>query len=490
MTGRSYGFGLGSRSSRRHGRRGGGGSTPPALPAIAAIVGHFNASDIPPQADNSNLVQWNDSSASGAHAAQATGSKQPKYRAAGGAGVNGKAYVTFDGVDDVLGIATPGALKTAIDGLDYTIMVVVDNVASGGGGFGCVFGTGVGGDSLHVMATPTAVGNSGAKLAQMTVSGSGYRSFGVGSSDTNGFGGSGGGNLRRYFFRGCAYSSYAEAGKATGGKTLAIGGGNVDATATFFFKGNIYRIVIWSKLLSPAEAMQAEIHFNWFYGQTHPAVTAGKFLHIDGDSRYVGVGADSGTLGWNVAGTAAYKAATGLGFPAGCYSNYAVGGLTIQKCIDKGGEIDAAAAALKAAYPAVAHRLMFEEFFNSRTLSVGSIATTGTLAYQTKQYVDARRSGMPAGTLIVGASPCDHADVNMPAASGWGNWLSPNGNPGGSGTNHWASLGFDGFAHIWEDATLGGDGANPGGDGIHLNEANQTVQANVLIAAYSAIGGF
>lgn len=51
--------------------------------------------------DGNAVSSWRDASGHGFHATQATGTKQPIYRAAS-AGMNGKPVVSFDGVDDFL----------------------------------------------------------------------------------------------------------------------------------------------------------------------------------------------------------------------------------------------------------------------------------------------------------------------------------------------------------------------------------------------------
>jgi len=482
MPGYGFGYGYGAVGfARRNPRLGEGTPTPstgPALPAQTDIVGHFDSSAIPPQSDNSALVQWDDMSSSAAHATQATAARQPRYRAAAGAGINGQPYVQCDGVDDFLAIATPGALTTALDSRNYTIMVVVDNVADGAGGFGNIFGATAGGDGLTVSATATACGQGANSMRgrMLDPSGTGYRSFGIGSTSTSSFGGSNGGNVRRYFYRGTVFGSSVSEGIVTGGKTIAIGAGNVDATPTFRFKGNIYRIIIWSKLLSPAEALQAETYFNWFYGQVHPAVTHGRFLHIDGDSRFAAVGAGSG-----LEAPVHYRIAQGLGFPPGTYSVYAIGGLSIQKCINKGAEVDDVAQALTRVSPAMQHRLIYEEFFNSRTIG------TAALTSQPTEYVAARRAGFPEAARIVGCSPVDHADSNTPSASAWGTAIEAN----------WASMGFDGIAKLWSESALGGDTACPNSspyapwsDGIHLGDEGQAIQASKIALDAAAVAGW
>jgi hypothetical protein len=105
--------------------------------------------------------------------------------------------VQCDGVDDFLSIMTPGALATALDSRNYTIMVVVDNVTDGAGGYGNIFGATAGGDGLTVSATATISGQASLSVRGRILdpSGTGYRSFGIGSASTNDFGGSGGANL-------------------------------------------------------------------------------------------------------------------------------------------------------------------------------------------------------------------------------------------------------------------------------------------------------
>ena len=456
-------------------------STAPSLPALDAIVAHYDSAAITPQADGTALAQWDDASGSGAHAAQATGANQPKYRTDG---ANGRAYVEFaGGTAQWLAIATPGALRTAMDTQNYTVLAVVE-AATGAPGAN-IFGVGAGGSSPSLWAGGTNIGWASSNIAGSTVphgAGAGYMTLGL-ISDTTTQAVSAFKQIMRNIFRGAIYNSHTNAASVTNGKTLAIGAGNIDASPTFAFKGRVYRIIVWDRPLTAAELMQAEAYFCWFYGQTHPSVTLGRHLYLDGDSRTAGVGSSAldGTL------KLAYKVAAGLGHPLGTYSVYAIGGAKITELIAKGGEIDGAAQALAALDPAMAHRLIYEEFFNNRTLAVGDLATPNTLAYLTAQYLAERRAGMPSSLKIMGQSPFDHVNTQNPQPSAWAAYIQAN----------YAALGLDGLADVW-GSVLGGDDACPNsapytpywGDGIHLTPDGQTVQAGIIVDACDALAGW
>lgn len=489
MPGYGFGYGYGAVGHARRAPLGAGhGGTPtptptpaPALPALASIVAHYDSAAIAPQADDTALAAWADSSGSGAHAAQADGAKQPKYRTGG---VGGRPYVEFSGPSTAyLAIAAPGALRTAMDSRTYTVLAVVEN--AGGDDYSCLFGVGAGGNTPWLWAGSAKIGwssvnNDGAIIPHGA--GSGYMAFGMVSAATYDAVGAAPA-LRRYVYRGAIYGATSEAARATGSSTLAIGAGNIDASPAFAFKGRLYRIIVWNRALTPAELMQAEVYFNWFYGQSHPAAALGRFLHLDGDSRTVGVGAypaADGTL------RLPHKIATGLGHPLGTYSVYAIGGALISELIAKGGEIDATAQALAAIDPAIQHRLIYEEFFNGRALAVGNPSTSGTMAYQTAQYLAARRTGMPAGLKIMGQSPIDHINSQSPQPTAWAAYIQAN----------YAALGLDGLADVWASA-LGGENAcpnsapyDPWSDGIHLGAAGQTTQAAVIVDACQALAGW
>jgi hypothetical protein len=74
----------------------------PALPAISTgvVQAHFKANNGPSTStDGAAVSQWNDQSGNARHASQATGSKQPIYKA----GIlNGYPAIRFDGIDDFL----------------------------------------------------------------------------------------------------------------------------------------------------------------------------------------------------------------------------------------------------------------------------------------------------------------------------------------------------------------------------------------------------
>ena len=485
MPGYGFGYGYGAVGHARRTPLGAGqGGTPTptpspgaSLPLTASIVGHFDSAAIPSQADNTALAAWPDSSTNEAHATQSDSAKQPKYRTGG---TGGQPYVEWAASSATYLSVTSAALRAVLDSKTYTMLAVVEKLS--GADNASVFGAGYGSNYPWLWASATKIGWSGSDNNGCVVphgQGTGYVSFGIVSSasypEVAGVSG-----LTRNVYRGAIYNSNNAPVNATNGENMNMGASA--GGGAFPFKGRIYRIVIWDRALTPAELLQAEVYFNTVYGQTYPAVTHGRFLHLDGDSRTVG----TGISGADATQRLPYKVANGLGFPIGTYNLYAVGGATAAELAAKGSEVDGAANALAALNPAIAQRLIYEEFFNARSRPIGDPATDGSLAYQTAQYVADRRAGMPAGLKIVGQSPIDHSDANTPSASGWASYMQ----------SHWAALGFDGLADVWA-SSLGGDAACPNSapfapwaDGVHLNADGQTTQAGVIIDACDALAGW
>lgn len=458
MPGHAFGFGYGAGgSARRHGRRSAGAPpSTPALPALGNIVGHFNSSDpasLPEQADNSARGLWMDI-ASGISAAQATAASRPRYRAAGGAGINGQPYLQFDGTDDFLLIASPDAIKAAVDLREYTAMAVVNGCTSGGSN-GTVLGDSGGGGGFALKALASFVGPPNELLGNRTgLSGTDYRAFSVGGTSTDDVAPSG--NLRRFAYRGLTYTTRIEEPPATNGSALAIG---ARPAGDLRFAGNLY---------------------------------------IDGDSRNAGIGTDTGTFGYS-AGLAG-RIETGVGAAPGTLSQHAIGSNNIAKCITKGAEIDALAQLIERHFPGTRHRLFYEEFFNSRSLALGDPSMANSFAGQTRQYVTDRRTGMPADLKIVGQTPIDHANVTsnnpqpgLPDGMGWPEYLMA----------HYPDLGFDMVADVWGTTELGGSNdvysdstsyttasGRTLGDGIHLTTIGQGIQGACVAAACLALPGW
>lgn len=449
-----------------------------ALPA--GLTFDWNVEDLTGFVNNDTVQNFPDS-VSGIVFSQATSGSRPTYKTGG---INGKPYFQTSGTRFMTcTVANQGALKTVLDSQEYTIIAVSANAADVTG-MNCVFGEG-GSGKIHLMhrrsGSQEYVGmlntTSGGAIATGLPS---YQSFGYTSSKTYGFNGNT--NLQRYYNRGLCFHSFNGSlltltSNATLG-LLAMGNG------TFITNINFYRLMIWNRALSPLEMLEAETYLNNQFSQTHPTVAKGKLLVIDGDSRSCNVGYTPDVFGTTATGYSGIVA-SGLSFNAGEWMNLSTGGATIQNCIGAApAEIDAVAAQL-----GVPVRLIYEESFNSRALSQGDVATSGTFRYQQKQYGTARKAALGTSSRVVICSPVDHADANSPqwGANGWAAYCEAS----------FAEMGFDGCAKVWSGTALGGDSAcpntapwTPWSDGVHLTSAGQTTQANKVVADAAAVSGW
>ena len=421
----------------------------------------------------------------------------PKFRTAASTGSStGAAGIDFDGNSYfTCAVSAQGALKTALDSQEYTIVAVVENAANAGN-LGVLFGVGANGN-IHLMADGANTGfftSSGGALPETTA---GYQSFGCTSSTASNRLTSGISGLSRHYNRGLPFRSANAALPGTANQVLGLGTAGL-APGNLNFKGRLIDLLVFNRELGTDDMMRVEAVLNAAYKQTHPAVTKGKLLAIDGDSRRDGVGAEAGPSG-EVSPYFQYKVAAGLGYGNGTWACYAIGASTIQDCLARAPvEIDK----LASQFPSgVAFRAVYEEFFNSRALAVGTPSTAGTLAGLTAQWFGGRRAALGAAAKLIGMSPIDHADSQGAPGSGreasrWGNYLSPVGK-GGAGQGQWAALGMDALADVWGTTALGGDAACPNTDpfapwleGVHLLAAGQTTEANAVIAAAQSIIGF
>ncbi|QQV76523.1 hypothetical protein H5J25_13830 [Sphingomonas aliaeris] len=433
-------------------------------------------------ADNSNVPTWTDAKSGIAFTAFNT---NPKLGTTGG--YNGKKFVTGNASGMRCLAADMGILKTTLDTRKYTVFAVVDQVQAASQS--CFFGAG-GNNRLYMTADGAQVGMVTGGRSTITHPATAYTTIAYTATNATTLGGSTS-NLGRTFVYGEPFSSdninipTSTDNAATPSTTPLDIGLFSNGAGSGLAKLRLHRLFVFAGEKSVAEVRAIQAYMDTYFAQTHPAKTFGKFLAIDGDSRSVGVGATQ-AIGAGINSTYQQLVATGLGYPVGAWGCYAIGGITAANNLTKApSELDG----LFTRY-AVPIRHVFENFYNSRALPVGSLTSpaSGTLSQQTKDYFTARKAAWGSGnSKQIACGPIDHTDIYTPPASGWATEIVAN----------WAQLGVDGFANIWA-TSLGGDAACPNtapyapwnNDGVHLLIAGQTIQANTVITASQSIAGW
>lgn len=495
-------FTLGPGSSRVS-----GGAVVPALPASASAnyKVDFDPDAIAVQGDNTDIAAFTDKIGG----VTFSGGVGPKYRTAVGSPWNAKAYIRFNAAVGTSGMTcvtgSQGALKTLMDSQEYTMFMVVGNVGTAANG--TILGSTLSssGDLRPHWSSNDASGNklighltgTTSTRGSIPVTGAGYFAYAVGSSKTFSPVGSGSGGMTRNYLRGIPFCTASSRGPKSEGGTWGMGatGSGTGNRGTF----DLLRIIAYDRLLTQAEILEVEAYLNYQFNQTHPVVTAGKLTIIDGDSRSTGVGTDTAAGNGSIGFAYQQHVATGLGLTPGSWACFAFPGYTIADNITRG-PLDVDPLRTYFTEPA---RIIYEEFQNSRALLAGDISAPGTLAYQTKQYFDARKAAFGVSAKMLAISPCDSADTSVPSPLNWGNWMGA-GN-GGGGSNNWALLGVDGLADVWANATLGGILAcpniapfTPWSDGIHLlgngtsslATDGQYIQAQIVLTAIAGVSGW
>jgi hypothetical protein len=282
------------------------------LPAVGSLVTRFNAEAITPQSDNTTLTSWTDSINS--VIAGTTLGTGPKYRTNR---LNGKPSVQFSA--GALTIATPGAMKTAIDSQLNTVFIIFKGMTGTLNSFGSLLAASVGADSFFYIADGGQVGryNNGTSN-QVPYTSTGFSTLGTTSWNTAQHG-NGAGYEVQYVNGGAQYSvNIATAG--TGGNTIAIGG---RADNGFFCNAEIFEILIWNRPLLPWEYKQAQMWACDRYAQPYPWAGLTKYPVFFGDSitQFLLLG--------NVTQSAAWLAAQTLGLGLGQWDNFSSGGATM-----------------------------------------------------------------------------------------------------------------------------------------------------------------
>src|SRR5882762_1322629 len=253
-----------------------------ALPLLGNFVTRFSADAIPIQTNNSSLTSWTDS-VNSIVAGTIVGTA-PLYTTNR---LNGKPSVKFN-ANGGLAIATPGAMKTAIDSLDCTTLIVFRTL--GTAGFGALLAASAGGNAYMYVANGTNVnifsGGFGSVI-NIPYTGAAFSTLGSTSfSTTPTFSSSGA--LQSLYVNGGAVSSSVATAIGTGGNTITIGN---NAGNNFSCQAEIFDILVWNKPLTPAQYMQAQMWACDKYAQPYPWAGLTRFNVFFGDTITQRVGA-------------------------------------------------------------------------------------------------------------------------------------------------------------------------------------------------------
>ena len=296
------GMGLQITQPRRSGRA-------VALPQPGRLVTRFAASDIVGVANGAAVAGWTDG-VGGIVAAQAIGTAQPTFKTNQ---VNGQPCVSFNGAQ-YMQVATPGAMKTAVDGHNYTVMIACR--VTGTTSLGMAFSAATPGSDLFSFSA------DGSRIGRFSTGSVPYAA--LNQFATQGFTSTDQGlafcpfaNFCQHYVNGGVTHGLINAPfVTTGGFTIGgIGAGQ------YMGKVDIFEILVWNTTLTCTEYLQAEMAIRDKYAQAYPWAAQSKFYVFDGDSITMGIGA---TAPENIG---VYKAAQTLGLAYGQWTNLGIGGI-------------------------------------------------------------------------------------------------------------------------------------------------------------------
>ena len=442
------------------------GSSAPVIPAVGNLVARWSASSLPTQAtnpvstDNANVVSWTDS-ISGYTASQATSATQPKFRTAR---LGGQPSVQFTGTQWMSGLM-PG-LKTLIDAGTYSLLIIFSNAATKSNA--SLFGNSVGGNSFTFQATGAVVGRYRGNNVQCQVpySSTAWMAMGYTSSATAVYpGAQSGSSLERLYMHGMPVASNTSISPATSSADGAFGIGCINSVGNFPLNAEIHEILIWNKVMSSDEMLQAQQWACSFYNQPLPYAGAGYVLIFDGDSLTRGVSSGDSD---SIAGSYPYQTAQALGLSYGQWSMQAVGGMTVTGMSSKIG--DWSGIGTRTGKPI---KIAAFEWFNEHTLSGATVAS------HMVSYASSARS---IGKLCLGSSTGCSLDPST-SRNDYDTYLDANS----------ASM-CDSYVPIHTNSTIGIPTAYAAGsatywntDGTHLRAAGYNVLAPLMTAGISAM---
>jgi hypothetical protein len=449
------GLGLSLSSLALHG--GAKKSGPPTIPFASNLVAHFDAAT-PALSNGATVSSWTDS-VNGIVAGTTVGTA-PVYATNR---INSLPSIQFGGAGG-LEIASPGALKTVIDSLDYTVFIVFRTLGSSS--FGGLFSAANGGASgLWCLADGTNVANFGIS-GPTTVPYAGQTSFST--FGTTAFNTtptySSSGKFNSFYINGGAYSSSISTPAGTNSNAFRIG----TTVNNFPANAEIFDILVYDRPLSPAEYMQVEMWARTKYAQTYPWASLSAFNVFFGDSITQGINAS------DVVHQAPYLAAQSLGLGFGQWHNIGVGGIYTQ-------HMDTLATSWIDPLPAAIGKtinLVGFEWYNEDL----------------------------QGGLFAPPVPFNHANTylaNRKAVTGiktvWGTSTSNSSDPVASRASYDASFdaahttNIDSYMPIHLDAHIGVHGSYAtyssatGGDGVHLTDTTYPYLAALFVSGINAL---
>lgn len=412
------------------------GVSAPALPALGSLIADWDAATIA-QGDGSAVASWTDS-ISGIVAAQGTGANQPSYKT----NSLGTAPAVVFGGTHWMPIATPGVLNTAVVSQNYTVLFVIDNVLSTTNG--SVFGAGAGGNSWHFAANSGFIGRFNGNYLKCAVPATGsaapatFTTFGASASTAYPFGTAA--VRERIWVRGMTVHHQPGVPPAPAAG-YAFGSLSSVGTASFNFKGRLYRALVWNKELSLIEMIQAEVYLCTKYGQPLPWAGTTAFAVFDSDSQGAAVGGSGPAACWP------YISATNAGLTYGQFMNLSVGGITKPQLITKAAELQGIPAA-------VGKRMIYVpfEYYNDR-------AHTGAVNYADMQtLLSTVKGGTNSGK-----------DIKSVVCSSISSGADPDANRASYDSLLDATPPGDQYAAFHTDATMGVSGAAAAGFPTYFN---------------------
>ncbi len=429
----------------------------PQLPQQGNLVAYWDAADIV-GTNGATFAQWVDR-INGISADQGTAGAQPTLKTNQ---VGGRSCASFNG-SQYLAIATPGALKTAIDSYQYTVLIVARSNAAAR--YGCVFGAQAGGNSLYYLMDGTEVGRfSGGVLPYTAINQ--WMTFGA--TMTNQWAPySASPYYEQIYVQGTPAAVAGGTGISSGNNAFGIGASGSGGGKC---KNDVFAILVWDRALTPVEYLQAQMWACTRWGQPYPWDSVSRMVVFDGDSITAGVGASKHQFG------TPYRVAQALGLSYGQWMNNGVGGATIT-------QLASVAANRIDGIPALINKdvaLVAWEWYNQRALTPPA-AYNASLAYLT-----ARKAASSRIKIVWGTSTDSSSDNATPA-----NRNSYN----AAWDSYWAGSHplIDAYVPIHQNATIGAPGAYAAapttywGDGVHPNDAGYAVLAPLFTAGVQAL---
>jgi hypothetical protein len=436
-------------------------SGPTQLPLQTNLVAHFDqASGV--ATSGSNVTSWTDT-INGIVAGTAVGSVPPTLTTSDSI-FNGERSIRCNNGGG-LSIATPGALKTAIDSTVYTVAIVfhTHGVTTGSGagallaanaGGVAIFGYSADGSTVFFgTETPTQVNYTGAAFSTM-------------GSVAQVLTGSSSGTWQAFFINGTSYTTAATTVPATGGNALTIcdNAGNTAAGV-----GDIADILVWNTALTPAQYLQFEKWARNRYSQALPWAGLPAINVFYGDSQTAGVGAST------VANQAQFIAAQSLGLTFGQFEALAIPGATSNfEPSSMNSEAPLLVDPLPAAFGVPINLVGFEWVNENNFGASGTTAFSDAVTYLTA------RKAVPGIRTVWGDSLSLAADPVANRASYDGLWASAI-----------PSTVVDSFMPLSSDTHIGVNGSyttfSTGGDGVHLTDATQPFLAALFVSGINAL---